>query len=84
MFVDIYLHGSKEEMYAIGEKLGLEGPALENFMYSCYEVKVGLEVETNGFSKIVEIDGQGLILCSARCSGIPPEEGFQLQKLKPI
>ena len=32
----------------------------------------------------MEIDGQELILCSARCSGIPPEEGFQLQKLKPI
>jgi hypothetical protein len=57
MFATVYLRGSKEDFYSKGEELGLKGEALENFTYSCYEVKIGLDVEEKtGFSKIVSID----------------------------
>lgn len=62
MFSKVYLHSSKDEMYATGEELGLTGKALEEFMYTCYEVEIGLEVdEKTGKSKIVSVDGQKLM-----------------------
>jgi hypothetical protein len=58
MFAKVYLHGSKEHNYFIGEELGLKGKALENFTYACYEVEIGLEVDKKtGDSKIISVDG---------------------------
>ena len=42
----VYLHGSKEEMFDLGEELGLEGDALSNFGYALYEVGLELEIDT--------------------------------------
>jgi hypothetical protein len=40
-----------------GERLGLTGPALDTFVYACYEVKVDLDVnEETGKAKIFAVD----------------------------
>lgn len=53
----VYLHSSKEAMIDKGNQLGLIGPALEQFMYTCHEVKVDLEVdEKTGLAKITHVD----------------------------
>jgi colicin import membrane protein len=53
----VYLHGNKESMYNAGEGLGLSGEALERFVFACYEVAVGLEVDAaTGDATIVTID----------------------------
>lgn len=41
-----YLHSNKEDMYDIGQSLGLTGSALDQFMYALYEVEFDLEVDT--------------------------------------
>ena len=57
MFVKVYLHSNKEDMWEKGEELGLKGKALEEFTYACYEVKIGLEVdEKTGLSEIISVD----------------------------
>lgn len=57
MKATVYLHSTKESMRDKGEQLGLKGPALENFMYACYEVEIELEVdEATGNAKIVAVD----------------------------
>ncbi len=57
----IYLHGSKESNYEHGAKLGLTGPALDNFMYACYEVNIGLNVDTEtGAAEIISVDDKPL------------------------
>lgn len=43
--VEVGLHSSKEQMQDIGEELGLEGDALNNFRYALYELIVDLEVD---------------------------------------
>lgn len=58
----IYLHGSKEANHDQGEALGLEGEALNNFMYSCYEVKIEGDVNTaTGEFAITHVDGREII-----------------------
>ena len=39
-----------------GETAGLKGKALDKFMYACYEVKIGLEVDGEGNAKIISVD----------------------------
>ncbi len=56
MFITVYIHGSKESMRDKGETAGLRGNALNFFMYACYEVKIGLEVDDKGNAKIISID----------------------------
>lgn len=56
----IYLHGSKESNYENGEGLGLNEEALRNFVYACYEVGIDIEVNEDGTSRIVGVDGRKL------------------------
>ena len=56
----VCLHGSKETMYEKGEALGLQGEALRNFVYACYEVKIGLVVDSAGNASIETVDGRAL------------------------
>lgn len=57
MKITVYLHSSKESNYETGKQAGLEGDALEYFMYACYEVKVDLDVDKKtGQAKIVAVD----------------------------
>lgn len=61
MRTTVYIHGSKEYMYDKGQELGLTGEALKNFMYTCYEVEIELEVNMEtGDSKIISVDGKEL------------------------
>jgi hypothetical protein len=56
---DVYLHSSKETNYEQGRSMGLTGAALDNFMYACYEVRIGLEVDAEtGDAVIVSVDGR--------------------------
>lgn len=54
------LHGSKELNYDIGKSLGLEGEALNNFMYALYEVEFDVEIAENGDCKILAVNGREL------------------------
>jgi hypothetical protein len=57
----IWLHSEKQSNREDGEKLGLTGEALDNFMYACYEVELTVEVdEETGESKIIACDGKKL------------------------
>lgn len=61
MRVDIYLHGNSESLWEKGEALGLTDEALRLFSFSCYEVKIELDVdEQTGASTIVAVDGRKL------------------------
>jgi hypothetical protein len=52
--IKMYLHGSKETNWDIGQENGLEGEALSNFMYALYEVEFEVEVDMKtGDSKIL-------------------------------
>lgn len=52
----VYLHSSKETMCDYGKEFGLEGEALDNFMYCCYEVAISLEIDTKtGKYKILKV-----------------------------
>ena len=54
----MYLYGDGEQKWEIGKKLRLSKKVMDNF-YPCYEVEVGIEVETKtGDSRIVSIDGR--------------------------
>lgn len=44
--IDGYVHSSKDTMRELGEAAGLTGPALEEFRYALYEVKVPMLVDT--------------------------------------
>jgi hypothetical protein len=57
----VYLHSSKETMYDKGEALGLSEKALEKFIYTCSEVKIGLEVNLEtGEATIISCDNRRL------------------------
>ena len=59
MRTTVYVHANKETMFENGERLGLKGEALKTFSYACYEVAIGLEVDTKtGDAKIVTVDGR--------------------------
>jgi len=65
-----YLHGSKEDNYTHGEELGLEGDALEQFVYTCYEVGLMVKVDpTTGEAKAI---------------GIKDEKGCTVKLEKPV
>ena len=55
--VNTYLHGSKEYAWELGEMLGLEGDALQNFLGLHYEVELTIEVEEDGDYIITHVDG---------------------------
>jgi hypothetical protein len=62
IIIDMYLHGDKESNYEEGIKIGLSPKVLEKFSYALYEVKLGVEVDTEtGETTIVSVDGQGVI-----------------------
>ena len=42
----VYLHSSKESMAENGVEIGLEGEALDRFVYTFYEVAFDVEVNT--------------------------------------
>lgn len=56
----MYLHGSKESNYEKGVQLGLSDKALENFVYALYEVKFDVNVDKDGNTEIVAVDGRKL------------------------
>lgn len=52
-----YLHSGKESMLDLGEEIGLEGEALNTFMYALYEVEFELEVDmSTGEHKILKVN----------------------------
>lgn len=55
----VYVHGSDETMWDLGEKLGLKGEVLSMFSHAADEFKLGLEVdEKTGLATVVSIDGR--------------------------
>jgi hypothetical protein len=56
--VDVYVHGSKEEMWSAGERLGFTGEALQMFRHAAVEVKLTLEVKDDGSARIIAVDGR--------------------------
>lgn len=59
--VNVYLHSDKEYMHDVGKKLGLKGVAHSKFVYACYEVKIGLDVDMDsGNVRIVTVDDRKL------------------------
>ena len=55
-----YVHSSKETMCDLGEENGLQGKALDEFVYALYEVMIPMIVDTEtGKYEIIkeEIDG---------------------------
>jgi hypothetical protein len=52
-----YLHGSKEAMWDLGQELGLSEAACEQFVYACYEVGIVLNVNEDGTSQVLGIEG---------------------------
>lgn len=44
----IHCHRDKESNYDMGEELGLEGDALDNFRYVGYEVSITIVVDVDG------------------------------------
>lgn len=49
-----YLHSNKDSNYEKGEELGLDGDALVEFAYTCYEVGFKMEINPQtGKAKIV-------------------------------
>lgn len=58
---DVYVHGSKDEMWEKGEELGLTGDALRMFSYTATEVKLTIDVdEKTGESTIIAVDDKPL------------------------
>ena len=62
--VTFYLHGSKESNYEDGRELGLSDEALDNFVYTCYELAIQLKVNPmTGKSKMTGvITDDGVVL----------------------
>ena len=58
--VVVYVHGSDEQCWNIGEKkLGLTGDALRMFSHACDEFKLTFEVDTTtGLATVTHIDGR--------------------------
>jgi hypothetical protein len=58
----LYLHSNKETNWEEGNRLGLRGEALHNFLYTNYEVKLKMEVNTEtGTAFIIEVDGRPVV-----------------------
>jgi len=60
MIIKAYLHSTKDEMYWAGKDAGLSKEALENFKHALYEVEFDLEVDDEGNSVIMKVDGRKL------------------------
>lgn len=59
--VDVYAHGSKENLLEIGEQLGLTGEVLRMFSFAADDVKLTLSVDMEtGVAEIVAVDGRDL------------------------
>jgi hypothetical protein len=59
MIATIYVGRDKSSNYEEGKRLGLTGEALEMFVYACYEVALGIDVdETTGKVTIISVDGR--------------------------
>jgi len=56
----MYLHGSKEFNYDLGEELGLSEKQMENFKYALYEVELDVEIDEEGNATILKVDGVAL------------------------
>ena len=56
MITNVYIHGDSESMIEQGINLGLSNSAAYNFGHSLYEIKLTLDVNTNGDTKIIAID----------------------------
>lgn len=52
---EVYVHGSKENMWDIGTELGLDGEALNLFRYALYEVAIEISVNRDGAYKVLSI-----------------------------
>lgn len=62
MKVTLYAHGSKENVWEAGEKLGLTGDALSMFSHAIDEVKLTLTVHKNtGIATITHVDGRAVM-----------------------
>lgn len=62
MVATTHLRSSKEQMWALGEQLGLKGDALMRFRHACGEVKVELDVDPDtGHAVIVRVDGRTVV-----------------------
>lgn len=58
MIVSIYLHSSKDEMWAFAEKLGMEGDAVQMFRYLGSEEKLTYEVDpATGEGRVIGVNG---------------------------
>lgn len=58
----VYLHADKDAMYRAGARLGLTGEALDQFLYTCYEVKLDLDVdELTGEATINALDDRPIL-----------------------
>lgn len=56
-----YVHGNKETLWELGEKLGLSGDALSMFRHACDEIKIGLRVDLDtGLAEIVSVDDKAV------------------------
>lgn len=53
--VTCYVHGSKEDMWSDGGKLGLEGEPLMLFRHALGELTVTIAVNQDGTYKILEV-----------------------------
>ena len=56
----IYFHSSKEDMWYLGEGLGLSEQQLDNFRYTGYEISVDIEIDNRGSAKATHFNGTKL------------------------
>lgn len=56
--VDVYVYASRDNMWGTAEALGLVGDAARNFSYTGYEVKLTVEYDDEGNTKIIAVDGR--------------------------
>lgn len=63
MRTDLYLHRSKDENHEEGTAIGLQGDALDMFLYACAEVKLTVDVDmATGLANIVAVNNMPLDL----------------------
>lgn len=56
--IKLYVHGSRESAYEVGEKAGLRDEALRMFMFAAGEHEMTYSVDTeNGTASLIAVDG---------------------------
>ena len=61
MHIDLYLHSDKESNRSDGERAGLSEAAMDQFIYTAYEVKLTYDVDiVTGKSVLVRVDNRTL------------------------